>query len=624
MDEAVREGRAARVREAVREGPDLPRQLHGQLGPGHALGDLGPRGRAAPRGGHALHRSTTRWSRARASITVATVRPETMLADTAIAVHPDDERYTRLIGEAAILPLVGRRLPIIADEYVKTDFGTGALKITPGHDPNDFEIGRKHGLEEISVIGEDGLMTAEAGEFAGLTAEDGARDVVAALREEGSISGTQPYAPRRAALAPLGRADRAADLAAVVLRHGEARGAGDRRGEGRVASLPSRAALDRGLPRLAREHPALVHLPPALVGPPDPGLVPRRGDPLRAWSRQRARAGSAIPTCSTPGSPPPCGPSRRSAGRTSRPQLRAFYPTDVLSTARDIIFLWVARMVMFGVEFTGELPFTDVPIHSVIQAPDGRRMSKSLGTGIDPLDEIDRHGADALRFGLLAMSSTQDVRFSEERVRAGARPGQQAVERLPPDPPRRPGGRRALGGAGRDGRGPLDPVPDGAHHRAHGRAGRGLRARTGGARAVRVLLVRAVRLVPRAGQAAALRRGGRPDGGLRHAAVLPRSHPAAAASRHAARDGGGVVLHAGRPRAAGGRRVAGRGGARHRRGGRGRAGPRHRGDHRAAPLPRAGRGEALGDPAGADERRRLRGDRRPGRAARAPGALGRR
>ena len=128
------------------------------------------------------------------SVAVATVRPETMLADTAIAVNPDDERYTRLVGEHAILPLVGRRLPIIADEYVKTDFGTGALKITPGHDPNDFEIGRRHGLEEISAIGEDGLMTAAAGaDFEGMTVEEARPAVVAALRAEGLVSGTQPY-----------------------------------------------------------------------------------------------------------------------------------------------------------------------------------------------------------------------------------------------------------------------------------------------------------------------------------------------------------------------------------------------------------------------------------------------
>src|SRR5690348_9241264 len=127
------------------------------------------------------------------SITVATVRPETMLGDTAIAVHPDDDRYTRLVGETAILPIVGRRLRIIADEYVKPEFGTGALKITPGHDPNDFEIGRKHGLDEVTVIGEDGRMTAEAGEFAGLTALEAREAVVAKLREEGRINRTEPY-----------------------------------------------------------------------------------------------------------------------------------------------------------------------------------------------------------------------------------------------------------------------------------------------------------------------------------------------------------------------------------------------------------------------------------------------
>src|SRR5947209_8737946 len=128
------------------------------------------------------------------SITVATVRPETMLADTAIAVNPGDERYTRLIGEAAILPLVGRRLPIIGDDYVDPEFGTGALKITPGHDPNDFDIGRRHGLDEVTVIGEDGRMTDEAGErFAGLPVDEARQAVVAALRAEGLISGTQPY-----------------------------------------------------------------------------------------------------------------------------------------------------------------------------------------------------------------------------------------------------------------------------------------------------------------------------------------------------------------------------------------------------------------------------------------------
>ncbi len=350
------------------------------------------------------------------SITVATVRPETMLADTAIAVHPDDERYTRLIGEAAILPLVGRRLPIIADEYVKTDFGTGALKITPGHDPNDFEIGRKHGLEEISVIGEDGLMTAEG--YEGLSAEEGREKVVAALRAEGSISGTQPYGhdvPHShrsgARIEPLISLQWFCDmerLAAPAIAAAK---------DGSLRFHPEKPWTGVYLDWLENIRPWCVsrqlwwgHQIPVWyrgdemhcgMEPPDGDGWERDPDVLDTWFS------SALWPFATLGWP------------DETPQLSAFYPTDVLSTARDIIFLWVARMVMFGVEFTGELPFTDVPIHSVIQAPDGRRMSKSLGTGIDPLDEIDQNGADATRFGLLAMSSTQDVRFSAERVRQG-------------------------------------------------------------------------------------------------------------------------------------------------------------------------------------------------------------
>ncbi len=221
------------------------------------------------------------------AVTVATVRPETMLADTAIAVSPTDERYSRLVGEAAILPLVGRRLPILADDYVDPEFGTGALKITPGHDPHDFEIGRRHGLEEITVIGEDGLITDAAPEaFRGMEVEEARAAVVAALREEGLISGHAPLRARRAPLPPLRAPHRAADLAPVVLRHVRAGQAGHRRRARRLAALPSRAALDRGLPRLAGEHPPVVHLAPALVGAPAPGLVPGRRDP-----RGRRRAG---------------------------------------------------------------------------------------------------------------------------------------------------------------------------------------------------------------------------------------------------------------------------------------------------------------------------------------------
>ena len=353
------------------------------------------------------------------SITVATVRPETMLADTAIAVNPSDERYTRLIGETALLPLVGRRLPIIADEYVKTDFGTGALKITPGHDPNDFDIGRRHGLEEISVIGEDGLTTTAAGErFAGLSVMDARREVVAGLREEGLISGTRPYThevphSHRSGerIEPLISLQWFCDMKALA--------------------EPAIAAVEDGSLRFHPERPWTgVYLD--WLENIRPWCISRQlwwGHRIPVWYRgEEMVVGAEAPEGEGWGRDPDVldtwfssalWPFATLGWPEETPGLAAFYPTDVLSTARDIIFLWVARMVMMGVEFTGRLPFTDVPIHSVIQAPDGRRMSKSLGTGIDPLDEIAEHGADAVRFGLLAMGSTQDVRYSEDRVKQG-------------------------------------------------------------------------------------------------------------------------------------------------------------------------------------------------------------
>jgi valyl-tRNA synthetase len=353
------------------------------------------------------------------ALTVATVRPETMLADTAIAVHPDDERYSRLVGEAAVLPLVGRRLPIIADEHVDPEFGTGALKITPGHDPNDFEIGRKHDLDEVSVIGEDGRISEAAPErFRGLPANEARGDVVAALEEEGLISGRQPYSHdvphshrsgRR--IEPLISLQWFCDMNEL------ARPAIDVVREGKIRFHPERPWTGVYLDWLENIRPWCVsrqlwwgHQLPVwyrgeetYVGeePPDGDGWERDPDVLDTWFS------SALWPFATLGWP------------RETPELRAFYPTDVLVTARDIIFLWVARMVMMGVEFTGKLPFTDVPITSIIQAPDGRRMSKSLGTGIDPLEEVEEHGADAVRFGLLAMASTQDVRYSHQRVKQG-------------------------------------------------------------------------------------------------------------------------------------------------------------------------------------------------------------
>ncbi len=367
------------------------------------------------------------------AITVATVRPETMLADTAIAVHPDDDRYRRLVGETAILPLVGRKLKIIADEYVKPEFGTGALKITPGHDPNDFEIGRLHGLQQISVIGEDGRITADAPErFAGMTTADAQRAVVAELREQDLIAHTEEYVHT----VPFSHrsGERIEPLVSLqwFMRMDElAKPAIDVVTSGQVRFWPEsymRVYLDwmenirpwcisrqlwwgHQIPVWYRRGETYVGVDP----PSGEGWV-RDPDVLDTWFS------SGLWPFATLGWPE----------RT--PELAAFYPTDALVTARDIIFLWVARMIMLGIEFTGEIPFTDVYVHSIIQAPDGRRMSKSLGTGIDPLDLVDggprppvfgergdfpAYGADAVRWGLLAMSSGQDVKFNEEKLAQG-------------------------------------------------------------------------------------------------------------------------------------------------------------------------------------------------------------
>jgi valyl-tRNA synthetase len=349
-----------------------------------------------------------------------------MLADTAIAVNPGDERYTRLVGETAILPLVGRRLRILADPFVDPEFGTGALKITPGHDQNDFEIGRRHGLEEVSVIGEDGRMTEAAGErFAGLTVAEAREAVVGALREEGLISDTRPHVhdvphSHRSGMPiePLISLQWFCDMERLA---GPAIACVE---DGRVRFHPQNPHRRVYLEWLERIRPWCVsrqlwwgHRLPVwycrgceetYVAESEPsrcgacgGELVRDPDVLDTWFS------SALWPFATLG-----WPERTEA-------LQSFYPTQVLSTARDIIFLWVARMVMMGIEFTGEPPFADVAIHSVIQSPEGRRMSKSLGTGIDPLEEIEAHGADALRFGLLAMSSSQDVKYSEEKVRQG-------------------------------------------------------------------------------------------------------------------------------------------------------------------------------------------------------------
>jgi valyl-tRNA synthetase len=329
-------------------------------------------------------------------IVVATVRPETMLADTAVAVNPSDERFAHLIGREAVLPLSGgRRLPIIGDDYVKTDFGTGALKITPGHDPNDFEIGRRHGLQELTAIGEDGRMTELAGEFAGLTVEEAQPKVIEALERDGLLRRTEPYthevpfshrSGRR--IEPLislqwfMRMDELAKAAADAVESGDVRitPEGQRRrylawlADIRPWCISRQLWWGHRLPVYYCEACGETHV---AAQEPDAcaacgGSLRRDEDVLDTWFS------SALWPFATLGWP------------NDTEELAAFYPTDVLVTARDIVFLWVARMVMMGLRFTGRAPFRDVYVHSVIQAPDGRRMS-----------------------------STQDVRYSPEKIRQG-------------------------------------------------------------------------------------------------------------------------------------------------------------------------------------------------------------
>jgi valyl-tRNA synthetase len=359
-------------------------------------------------------------------LTVATVRPETILADTAVAVHPDDDRYRHLVGGTAIVPIVNREVPIIADEYVKMDFGTGALKITPGHDPNDFEIGRRHGLPELSVIGFDGRMSEAAGEFAGMATGEARQKIIDRLFAEGLLRGEQPYEHE------VGHCDRSGDRIEPLIslqwfmQMDELAAA---------ANAEVRSGRVRFTPR--SQENTYFHWMDNIR----PWCVSRQlwwGHQIPVWY---CPDGHATAATTTPDACAECGstelvrdpdvldtwfssalwPFATLGWPDQTDRLESFYPGDVLVTARDIINLWVARMLMMGIEFMGDIPFTDVYITSIIQAADGRRMSKSLGTGIDPLDLIDRYGADATRYGLLKMSSTQDVRFAEGMIDEGAK-----------------------------------------------------------------------------------------------------------------------------------------------------------------------------------------------------------
>ncbi|GAA4509630.1 valine--tRNA ligase [Actinoallomurus oryzae] len=350
------------------------------------------------------------------AIVVATTRAETMLGDTAVAVHPDDERYAHLVGREIELPLTGRHIPIVADPHVDPEFGTGAVKVTPAHDPNDFEIGQRHGLPMMTIMDERGTITAH-GPFQGLDRLEARPAVVAALRQEGRIvAETRPY------VHAVGHCSRCktvveprVSLQWFVRVEPLARAAGDAVRDGRVKIVPAEMA-PRYFEWVDNMHDWCIsrqlwwgHRIPVWYGPDGSTLcVGPREQPPEGWTQDTdvldTWFSSALWPFSTLGWP------------EDTPELRAFYPTSVLVTGYDILFFWVARMMMFGLyAMDGVEPFKVIALHGMVRDQFGKKMSKSFGNVVDPLEWIDRYGADATRFTLLRGANPGgDVAVSEE------------------------------------------------------------------------------------------------------------------------------------------------------------------------------------------------------------------
>jgi valyl-tRNA synthetase len=357
-------------------------------------------------------------------ITIATVRPATILADVAVAVHPEDDRYKHLIGREVIVPWVERRVPVIADDRVERDFGSGALKITPGHDPLDYDIGKDHGLPELTVIGPDGTMNDDAGELAGLPQEEADERILEWLREHGQLSKSEPYRHKigvcdrcksriepRISLQWFCAMDELKKPALEALRSGRVRFHPDSQHRFAIASLEN--APDWNISRqiwwghqlplweCPDGHITVQETEPDACAECGTTDIKRSDDVLDTWFS------SALWPFATLGWP------------DDTEDLRTFYPGDLNTTARDIIRLWENRMIFSGLELMGDVPFRDVVIHSLVHAPTGGRMSKSLGTGMNPLALIENYGADATRYGLMKMASSQDVTFAEGSIDEG-------------------------------------------------------------------------------------------------------------------------------------------------------------------------------------------------------------
>lgn len=359
-------------------------------------------------------------------IVIATTRPETMLGDTAVAVNPTDERYKDLIGQKLILPFTGREIPILADDYVDKSFGTGAVKITPAHDPNDFELGRRHNLEQLIVMDETGVMNENAFEFAGMDRFEAREAIVKRLEEENLLEKIEPHS------LAVGHCERCKTVIEPYLSD---------QWFVKMKPLAEKAikAYKDGTLRFTPNRWGNVYL--------------HWMENIRDWCISRQLWwGHRIPayTCQdckeivvsekAPSRCPKCSshniiqdsdvldtwfsswlwPFSIMGWPENTQTLKKFYPTDTLVTGPDIIFFWVARMVMAGYHFVGECPFSDVYFTSIVRDMKGRKMSKSLGNSPDPLDIIEKYGADALRYTVVSLAPVgQDIRFSENKVEIG-------------------------------------------------------------------------------------------------------------------------------------------------------------------------------------------------------------
>ena len=362
-------------------------------------------------------------------VEVATTRPETMLGDTAVAVHPEDTRYQDIIGKYVILPIVGRRIPIIADTYVESEFGTGCVKITPAHDPNDYEIGLRHNLEFVEVMDQQGKMNTLAGPFAGMTREACRKAIVPALEKEGALGEIEDYTHK------VGNCQRCSTTV-------EPRVSAQWFVRMKPLATPAIEAVRNGNIQFVPKHTEKTYF--NWLENIEDWNISRQlwwGHRIPAWYCQSPGCDYVYVGRNVPEICPTCGsedlvqdedtldtwfssalwPFSTLGWPDETEDYKYFYPTSTLSTGFDIIFFWVARMIFQGIDQTGQVPFQTVFLHGMVRDSQGRKMSKSLNNGIDPLDIIEHFGTDALRYALINNTAPgNDQRFNEETVEAGS------------------------------------------------------------------------------------------------------------------------------------------------------------------------------------------------------------